>query len=139
MIAIKITTKSGKVYYMSENGLDVDLRNAMLFDNDKDADDNLDCAYLQGECGDLLEYDELLKDYQYSVEFVNYDDEQRKHNVSSSLYVNQRRVGEIIHYEQTKMVESWHYADNGTYKTAFFPETNLAGAYLFAIKGVKND
>lgn len=60
-----------------------------------------------------------------------------QNNISHTVYVNDEKVGEIIHYETTGLIESWHYDDSNTMESRMFGEKYVKESLLFAIYGGK--
>lgn len=59
-------------------------------------------------------------------------------NLSISVQVSDKKTGEIIHWEKTGVIESWHYNDN-TVEISFFDEKDIAVAVRFAKHGNNNN
>lgn len=69
---IKITTlKTNKALYLMESGqLSSEIDNAKQYYTEKDAKDDIDCAFIQSENSELLDWDEEKQDYQYKLEII---------------------------------------------------------------------
>lgn len=63
--------------------------------------------------------------------------EQELGNISLSVYVDDKKVGEIIHYETKGRIESWHYQDSSTTQLCVFSERFIKESLLFAKYGSK--
>lgn len=65
-------------------------------------------------------------------------------NLSMSVYMRDERLGEIIHWQKTGVLESWHYKNifgfgEQTIDIALFDEEHLEDALLFAKIGERPD
>lgn len=58
-------------------------------------------------------------------------------NLSMTIYVGGEIVGEIIHWQRTGVIESWHYNGQHSVDIALFDEQHLANAILFAKWGTQ--
>ena len=59
-------------------------------------------------------------------------------NMSMTVYLHNQKSGEIIHWQKTGMIESWHYnkdANTKKIQIAMFDEQHISDAICFAKYG----